>query len=75
VAWNRFRAGWQSALALAFHLCILVGSVHLGWHYGVDGLASMILTAALWHGVGMILQTGEAAVAPKRAHPRGALPA
>ena len=57
--WNRFGASWQAALAVAFHLCILVGSVHLGWHYGVDGVASMIATAALWQGVGLLLRRGE----------------
>ena len=75
ITWNRFRAGWPTALALAFHLCIFVGSIHLAWHYAVDGLASMILTAALWWGVGAILQKGEPAAAPKRAFPRGAVPA
>ncbi|MER9623221.1 phosphatase PAP2 family protein [Mesorhizobium sp. M0222] len=35
-------------LSIAFFVVILVGSVHLGWHYAVDGEASMIGVAAIW---------------------------
>ena len=38
-----------------FLLSIQVGSVHLGWHYAVDGYASMILTVLLWWGIGKLL--------------------
>ena len=75
VTWNRFGAGWQAALALTYHLCILVGSVHLGWHYGVDGIASMITTAILWRTVGMLLEWGEAAGSPGAPYGRNAVPA
>lgn len=59
--WDRFSVSWQTALALTFHLCIFVGSVHLGWHYAVDGLASMVATGALWKVVGLVLGRFEAA--------------
>ena len=59
--WDRFRVSWQTGMALGFHLGIFVGSVHLGWHYGVDGLASMIATVALWKVVGIALTRLEAA--------------
>ena len=36
------------ALALAYLVLILAASVHLGWHYAIDGYASIILTTALW---------------------------
>jgi hypothetical protein len=35
-------------LAMAYAAAILVGSVHLGWHYLSDGLVSMAITPAIW---------------------------
>jgi len=35
-------------IAWAYFVIILVGSVHLGWHYAVDGLVSCALTLAAW---------------------------
>ena len=35
-----------------FAAFIMVGSVVLGWHYAVDGYASMALTWSIWHLVG-----------------------
>jgi hypothetical protein len=35
-------------VALAFLAFILVGSVHLGWHYAVDGLFSIVGTWLIW---------------------------
>lgn len=35
-------------LALAYALAILVGSVHLGWHYLSDGLVSAAVVPAIW---------------------------
>ena len=40
--------------ALAFVLVILVGSVALGWHYAIDGYASIIVTLILWKIVGWL---------------------
>ena len=36
------------ALALAFYAVILFGSVHLGYHYFVDGVAGTLGTMAIW---------------------------
>jgi PAP2 superfamily. len=45
------------AIAFAgFALLILAGSVHLGWHYAVDGYASALVTLGVWHGVGFCLR-------------------
>ncbi|WP_198037397.1 phosphatase PAP2 family protein [Mesorhizobium sp. LSJC285A00] len=35
-------------LSIAFLVIILVGSVHLGWHYAIDGEASIIGVVAIW---------------------------
>lgn len=32
-----------------FTISILIGSVHLGWHYAVDGYLSIILTLIIWY--------------------------
>lgn len=34
--------------AIGYLLLILVSSVHLGWHYAVDGYASIAVTLGLW---------------------------
>ena len=46
-------AAWKvsrrlGALAWAFALLILVGSVQLGWHYAVDGYLSLLLVPPIW---------------------------
>ncbi len=33
-----------------FAVAIQIGSVHLGWHYAIDGYFSMLLTATIWKG-------------------------
>jgi hypothetical protein len=50
------RANRVAALGFAaFALLILVGSVHLGWHYAIDGYASIPATWAIWRAVGWAL--------------------
>lgn len=50
VGWriNR-RLGILFSVYLAF---IMVGSVHIGWHYAVDGYASLVTTTIIWLIVG-----------------------
>lgn len=38
-------ARWAS---FAFLIVIQLGSVHLAWHYGIDGYASMLATPIIW---------------------------
>jgi hypothetical protein len=42
-------------LAYAFAALIQIGSVHLAWHYAVDGYVSIILTVLLWKLVGRFI--------------------
>lgn len=42
------RAGWLMTAATAV---ILVGSVHLAWHYAIDGYASAAFVLAVWFGL------------------------
>jgi hypothetical protein len=49
--------GWRysrtAGIALAaFALAIFLGSIHLGWHYAIDGYAGGIGAAAIWWIVG-----------------------
>lgn len=41
--------------ACAFAVIIQIGSVHLGWHYAVDGYFSVLSTLAIWKAVGWAL--------------------
>ncbi len=44
-----------------FTFLILIGSVHLGWHYAIDGYAAILAAWLIWLGVGWLL--GRPAVA------------
>ena len=54
MVWDRYGFGWQLLLAVAYHLGILIGSVHLAWHYAVDGIISSLLVPILWIVAGRI---------------------
>ena len=41
-------------LFAAYALLIWIGSIHLGWHYGLDGVASVALTLGIWRVCGRI---------------------
>lgn len=56
-------ATWRIHKALSvgfmvFGAIILAGSVHLGWHYAIDGYFSAVTVAALWFGLGRLLRAG-----------------
>jgi len=45
---NRW-AGWAM---VAYAALIWIGSIHLGWHYAIDGLASFLLAWGIWWAAG-----------------------
>lgn len=47
------RLGWAVA---TFAVLIQLGSVHLAWHYAIDGYFSAVFVIALWFGVGLALK-------------------
>ena len=52
--------GWRShrllGIALtAFAVMIMIGSVHLAWHYALDGYVAAILTYGLWRAAGWLV--------------------
>lgn len=44
----------------AFAVAIAAGSVHLGWHYAIDGYASALTVAAIWWTAGRVLRRTQA---------------
>jgi hypothetical protein len=43
------RAGW---LMWGYAAIIWIGSIHLGWHYAIDGIVAAVLTIGLWRVAG-----------------------
>jgi PAP2 superfamily len=39
---------WLRNAAIAYCILIFIGSIHLGWHYAIDGLAAAALAALCW---------------------------
>ena len=44
-------------LALAYLAFLEIGSIHLGWHYAIDGYAGILGTLAIWWALGRLLPT------------------
>lgn len=51
----------------AFFVAIWIGSVHLAYHYAVDGLVSVVLIALLWRASALIFRWWDARVAASAA--------
>ena len=45
---------WAGAALTLFFTVILLGSVHLAWHYAVDGIAGILLAVVFWAAAGAI---------------------
>jgi hypothetical protein len=41
----------------AYAVLIWIGSIHLGWHYAIDGVVAAVLTLSIWKGTGLIRST------------------
>lgn len=48
--------GWLRWLFAGIAAVTLLGSVHLGWHYALDGYAAIAGTWLIWHAVGRALE-------------------
>jgi membrane-associated phospholipid phosphatase len=46
---------WLGIVLAGFAAVILIGSVHLGWHYAIDGYVGILCTVAIWFSVGWLL--------------------
>jgi hypothetical protein len=46
---------WLGIAFAVFAGFILVGSVHLGWHYAIDGYVGIICTVVIWRSIGWLL--------------------
>jgi hypothetical protein len=46
---------WLGLALTGYLVIIMIGSVHLGWHYAIDGYAGIIGTYLIWRGVGWAL--------------------
>lgn len=64
VCWRSNR--WLGMLMTAYAVAIMLGSVHLGWHYAIDGYVGALGTVAIWWIVGRCLRRQAAATAPAR---------
>jgi hypothetical protein len=47
---------WLGRAAFIFLILILIASIHLAWHYAIDGYASIIATSFIWYCTGKILR-------------------
>lgn len=45
---------WLGIVGWVFAGMILIGSVHFGWHYAIDGYVSLIVVALIWQGTGLV---------------------
>jgi hypothetical protein len=53
--------GWRThrllgALFLVYGVIVFIGSVHLGWHYAVDGYVSVLVMLLLWRAAGWVVR-------------------
>jgi hypothetical protein len=61
-------ARWVRIGLIAHCVLIFLGSVHLGWHYAVDGYAAAGLAVALWWVAGKLARWWETMPAPQDYH-------
>ncbi len=54
MVYDRFGNSWQLWCAIAFEAIVFLASVHLGWHYAMDGLIAAIAVPPIWYFAGHI---------------------
>lgn len=54
MVYHRFGNGWPLWCAIAFEATVFVASVHLGWHYALDGVVAAVLVVPVWWFAGRI---------------------
>ena len=52
---------WLGAAMWVYAFVIWIGSIHLGWHYALDGVVAAVATLAIWQGCGLWLRRMAAA--------------
>jgi len=66
VAW---RINWKLGITFVIFLALIfLGSIHLAWHYAVDGIAGMALAVLFWVAAGAIVRASERYRVDKRIH-------
>jgi PAP2 superfamily len=50
---------WLGMVMWLFAVSILIGSVHLGWHYAVDGYAAILLAIVFWKLSGRLVKMAQ----------------
>ncbi len=50
LAWRVDR--WLGVVFTAFAVIVMIGSVHLAWHYAIDGYLAALLTWLIWRAAG-----------------------
>jgi hypothetical protein len=56
VAWSRTTSFWVRTIAASYLAVIWFASVHLAWHYAVDGIVSIIGVSAIWWATGRFVE-------------------
>lgn len=51
----RERSRWLAGASVLYTVLILVGSVHLGWHYAIDGYVTLVMVPVVWWAVGKVV--------------------
>lgn len=59
-----WKVGRKTGIFFTVYLVLMmIGSVHLGWHYAIDGYFAILTTGLMWMAVGWVLKRQQAAAA------------
>lgn len=61
-AWRAHRLAGM--VFTAYAVIVMIGSVHLAWHYALDGYVAILLTWLLWRGAGRLVAYNKALEKP-----------